>query len=241
MHGAEWVADAAACDVLAVCAVDRYVSDGDVVGLGTGRAAEAFIRVLAARVATGLRIRAVPTSVTSAALANALGIELVRLNDVKWVDVAVDGADEVDPALDLIKGGGGALAREKIVAAAARRFVVLVGAEKLVPVLGTRGELPVEVLPFGLRFCARRLRGLGLHPVPRRHGKRLFTTDNGNHLLDCGVAPLAHPEELEQRMRAIPGVVATGLLLQMADTVLIQEGETVTTRHRAETQACSSE
>src|SRR4051812_29118900 len=131
----------------------ELVPDGAVVGLGTGRAATAFIVALGERVRAGLRVRGVPTSQASADLAHQLGIPLTTLDEVEAIDVAVDGADEVDPRCDLIKGYGGALVREKIVAAAARQFVVLVGPDKLVAELGARGKLPVEVLPFGAAPC----------------------------------------------------------------------------------------
>jgi len=133
----------------------------------------------------------------------------------------VDGADEVDPRCNLIKGYGGALVREKIVAGAARRLIILVGPEKLVPVLGSRGKLPVEVVPFALPLCERRLRELGHRPVPYRQGTGLFVTDNGNHILDCQIDPIADARELERAIRWIPGVVGTGLFLGMADTVLV--------------------
>jgi len=140
----------------------RHVASGQVVGLGTGHAATAFVRALAQRVAAGLDVRGVPTSEATAALARGLGIKLLTPDDIETIDVAVDGADEVDPRGDLIKGYGGALLREKVVATLARRFLVLVGADKLVPVLGSRGRLPVEVVPFAAGPCRRRLG----HPSP---------------------------------------------------------------------------
>lgn len=202
----------------------QLVPDGSVVGLGSGRAASAFIRQLGERVRLGLRVRGIPTSEASAALAREVGIPLASLCDNATIDVAVDGADEVDPQNNLIKGLGGAMLREKIVAASAKQFVILVGAEKLVPVLGTHGQLPIEVAPFGLPFCERRLRGLGLRASVRLRDGTPFVTDNGNHILDARVAPIENPRALEQSLRAIPGVVETGLFLGMASTVLIQEG-----------------
>jgi ribose 5-phosphate isomerase A len=216
---------------IALCAFD-YVHDGDVVGMGTGHEAASFIRVLGERVKNGLRIQGVPTSGATAELASALGIPLATLSEVEAIDVTIDGADEVDPKLNLIKGRGGALTREKIVAAASRRLVILVGREKLVSVLGLRGFLPVEVVPFGLPFCTRQLRSLGLEPEPRQADGRLFVTDNGNHLIDCKVSEIARPEELHSNIDAIPGVVETGLFLGMADTVLIQDGDAVEVRRR---------
>jgi ribose 5-phosphate isomerase A len=169
-------------------------------------------------------VRAIPTSQGSADVARQLGIPLTTLDDVEMIDLTVDGADEVDPHCNLIKGLGGALVREKIVAAASRRLVILIGSEKRVPVLGTHGVLPVEVVRFGMAACRRRLDALGCPSEPRLQEGRLFLSDNGHPIFDCRIAPLRQPAELEQAIRAIPGVVGTGLFLGMAHTVLIQEG-----------------
>jgi ribose 5-phosphate isomerase A len=210
----------------------EFIKDGDVVGLGTGRAATAFVRALGAAVKVGLRVTAVSTSEVTAALAVQLGIHLATLDEVSSIDVTFDGADEVDPRLDLIKGYGGALIREKIVAASSRRLIILVGAEKLVPVLGSRGILPVEVVPFGLFLCRRRLTELGCRPAIRAQNGQPFVTDNGNHILDCSISPLPDPASFEQAILGIPGVVGTGLFIGMADTVLVQDGDTVNVQHR---------
>jgi ribose 5-phosphate isomerase A len=202
----------------------RLVAAGQVVGLGTGRAATAFVRALAQRVAAGLAVRGVPTSEATAALARELGIKLVTLDEVESVDVAVDGADEVDPRGDLIKGYGGALLREKVVATAARRFVVLVGADKLVPALGARGRLPLEVVPFAAAPCRRRVEAMGLPADVRRQDGRPVITDNGNVLLDAAVRRIADPRALDAALGAIPGIVGTGLFLDMAPTVLVWDG-----------------
>ncbi len=199
------------------------IGDGQVVGLGTGRAATLFVHALGQRVRDGLRIAGVPTSEATARLARELGIRVVSLADEPALDVAIDGADEVDPRLDLVKGYGGALLREKVVASAARRFVVLVGREKLVPTLGGRGKLPVEAIPFAAPLCRRRLEALGLPAVVR--GERTpETTDNGNWILDCRIGPIDDPAQLDHAIHAIPGVVETGLFLGMAETVLVEEG-----------------
>jgi ribose 5-phosphate isomerase A len=210
----------------------ELVHDGDVVGLGTGSAATAFLYALAERVNAGLRVRGVPTSRATAELATRLRVPLVTLEEVMPIDVTVDGADEVDPRLDLIKGYGGALVREKIVAAASRRLVILVGAEKLVAILGARGVLPVEIVPFGLALCRSRLLELGYGPALRTVGGRPFVTDNGNHILDCTVSPISDPLEVERALLAIPGVVGTGLFIGMAHAVLVQDGATVSIRER---------
>src|SRR5262249_43112805 len=140
----------------------QLVQENTVIGLGSGRAATAFVKALGQRVKQGFRIRGVPTSRGTAQLADELGIPLAALEDVNELAVTVDGADEVGPKLTLIKGLGGALVREKIVAASSRKLVILVGPEKIVPVLGARGVLPVEVVPFGLALCRRKLEIMGL-------------------------------------------------------------------------------
>jgi len=201
-----------------------FVKAGDVVGLGSGRAAEAFVHALASRVRDGLRIRGVPTSEATERLARELGIDLVGLE--AEIALTVDGADEVDQ-LNLITGHGGALVRERIVAAASRRQIILVTADKLVESLGARGPLPVEVLPFAVPLCRRRLEDLGLKPTLRMQDERPFVTDNFNVILDCATGPIEDPPRLEQAIRAIPGVIDTGLFLGTADLVVVADGDVV--------------
>ena len=205
----------------------EFVRPGDRIGLGTGHAAAAFADALAERVRQGLQVMAVPTSEATARQARDLGIPLTRLDEVEMLDVTVDGADEVDPNLDLIKGLGGALLREKVVATASRRFVILVGRDKLVPVLGTRGTLPVEVVPFAAPTCGRRLAALGIASALRAEGPRPFVTDNGNYVLHCAVGPIARPHDLLHDIRAIPGVVEVGLFLDLADVVVVEDANGV--------------
>ena len=207
------------------------VKPGTVVGLGTGQAATAFIHALGRAVQSGLRVTGVPTSEASANLARTLGIPLIP--EPTTLDDAVDGADEVDPQLDLVKGYGGALVREKIVAAAARRFIVLVGAEKLVPALGSRGRLPVEVVTFGAPYCQRRLTELGYPPVIRTNGGAPVVTDNGNLILDCKVQAITDPAALDRTLREVPGVVGTGLFVAMAHAVMVWDNGRVRTLTRA--------
>lgn len=205
-----------------------FVEEGQTLGLGTGRAAEAFVRALGRRVKDGLRVRAVPTSERTAALAGGLGIPLITLAEALRLDVTFDGADEVDPRLDLIKGYGGALVREKIVAASSDRLVVLVGEEKLVTQLGERGKLPVEVIPFGAALARERLRALGCEPVLRKTaGGEPYLTDNDNLILDCKVEPIDRPGELDAAITTIPGVLGTGLFVGMATAVVVQRGDDV--------------
>jgi ribose 5-phosphate isomerase A len=209
-----------------------FVDAGTVVGLGTGRAANTFVHVLGERLQQGLHVKGVPTSQATAAVARRLGIPLVGLGDVDVIDITVDGADEVDPHLNLIKGYGGAMVAEKIVAAASRREIILVGRDKLVPVLGKRGILPVEVIPFAAAFCQRRLTALGTRPTVRLNGNSPFVSDSGNYILDCGIEPIAEPQALEDAIRAIPGVVGTGLFLGIADVVLVGDADGVSELRR---------
>jgi ribose 5-phosphate isomerase A len=200
----------------------ELVPDGAVIGLGSGRAAWAFIGLLSEHLQSGrLRVRGVPTSEDTARVAAGHGVPLVGLDEAGELAVTVDGADEVDPGLNLIKGYGRALVREKVVAASSRRLVILVGREKLVPQLGARGRLPVEVVPFAAPLCRRRLAALGLTPALWEQTDRPGETDNGNHILDCATGPIPDPARLEADVRAIPGVVGTGLFLNMADAVLV--------------------
>ncbi len=203
------------------------------VGLGSGRAAEAFVRALAAAAGRGLRVEAVATSRATAALATSLGLSVIELSQDP-LDVTVDGADEVDPALDLIKGYGGALTRERIVAAASRRQVILVTPEKLVPRLGARGRLPVEIVPFARPLCDRRLAQLGCRPSLREADGQPFVTDNGNWILDCGIAAQDNAAALDGEIRRIPGVVDTGFFLGTAEQVLVAEAETVRVLRRGD-------
>ncbi len=198
------------------------VEDGMHLGLGTGRAAEAFIRALGLRVAAGFRVRCVTTSNRSELLAASLGIPLTTIDELPELDLAVDGADEFTGELDLTKGLGGALLRERVVAAAARRFVVLVTPEKRVERLGTRAPIPVEVVPFAASTAERAMRKLRALPVLRRttDGAVVYT-DNGNVVIDARFSPLEQPRTTHAALREIPGVVDTGLFLGMAHVVLV--------------------
>lgn len=201
----------------------EFVSHGCTVGLGTGRAASAFVRALGARADGGLDVRGVPTSQATADLARQCGIPLVTLDDVEQIDVTVDGADEVDPQRNLIKGYGAALVREKVVAAASRRLVILVGPEKLVEVLGQRGRIPVEILPFAASVCHRRFTAMGLAGEVRRDGDVPVITDNGNYIYDCRVSGIADPAAVDRELCCVPGVLGTGIFAGMADTVIVDE------------------
>ncbi len=200
----------------------ELVVDNSRIGLGSGHAAQAFVRALGEYIRCArLRVHGVPTSEETARLSRQVGIPLLTLAEAGILDLTIDGADEVDPQLKLIKGYGRDMVREKIVAASSRQLIILVGDDKLVPELGTHGKLPVEVVPFALPLCKRRLRELDCEPVPYLQGGNLFVTDNGNHILDCQIRPIPDAARLETDIRAIPGVVGTGLFLGMADTVLV--------------------
>ena len=227
--------DQAQLEGLAARALE-HVRDGTLVGLGSGRAAAAFVRALGARAARGLRVRGVPTSEATARLAREVGVPVVGLEE-GILDITVDGADEVDPHLDLIKGYGGALVRERIVAMASRRRITLVGAEKLVRVLGSRGCLPVEVIPFAWPLVVRELAALGCRPTLRMTGGVPVVTDNGNRIADCAVRPIEAPAAFERDLRAIPGVVDTGLFLGIADLVLVAQGGSIREMKRGATSA----
>jgi ribose 5-phosphate isomerase A len=211
----------------------RYVKNGQTIGLGTGHAASAFIRALGA---SGMKVRGVATSRASAELALSLGLELVELRDAPRLAADFDGADEVDPRLHMIKGLGGALVREMVVAAASRRRIFLVGEDKLVARLGAHGNLPVEVVPFAAEFAQRQIATLGLKPKPRIgvDGAE-FLSDNGNLILDCRLREIRNPARLERNLLMIPGVVGTGLFVGIADLVLVarREGKIETLRRRA--------
>ncbi len=200
----------------------EYVRDGMDLGLGTGRTAAAFINALGQRVREGLSVRGVPTSIRSAELATSLGIELVSLDDVERLDIAFDGADEVTPELNLTKGRGGALLREKVVAAAADRFVVFITPEKQVTLLGSTTPIPIEVVPFACSPVSRRLTALGAEPVTRMAGEGSpYRTDNGNLIVDADFGPIADPSRIESELQKMPGIVDSGLFLAMTDIVLV--------------------
>jgi len=199
----------------------KYVKDGMLLGLGTGSTARYMLEGLARRIADeGLLVRGVPTSLATAEAAKLLRIPLTSLEEHPVLDLAIDGADEVDPRLDLIKGLGGALFREKIVAGAARKFIVVVDASKLVPRLGTTAPVPVEVHPFGWRSSQARVEALGAKATLRMRGSEAFRTDNGNHILDAAFGPIRSPAKLAAALNEIPGVAAHGLFLKMTDLVL---------------------
>lgn len=208
------------------------IEDGMVVGLGTGSTATRFIELLGERVKRGLKIRGIPTSNTSKALAESLSIPLTDLQQCPEIDVAVDGADEIGPALALIKGGGGALLHEKIVASASRRFIVIADSTKVVSRLG-KVPLPVEVIPTASSLVTRKLAQMRFHPTIRRlNTGSEFITEEGNLILDCNCGEIQDPDALAVSLQNIVGVVEHGLFLHMAERALVSDGEEVTTLFR---------
>jgi ribose 5-phosphate isomerase A len=199
----------------------EFVEDGMAVGLGTGTTSVQFIHALGARVRDGLKIRAVASSESSQQLGLSLGIDVTTLDQLPELDLYIDGADEIAPGLALIKGGGGALLREKIVASAAKKFIVVADSTKIVPHLG-RFPLPVEVIKMAMPLVARKLREIGLNPV-QRHTKdgSVRITDEGNYILDCACGQIPDPEKTAAQIRSIVGVVEHGLFLHMASLALI--------------------
>ncbi len=204
-------------------AAAALVESGMVVGLGTGSTAAWFVRALAAR---GLKIHGVPTSEGTAALARELGIPLLTLDEAKAIDLTVDGADEIGPGLDLIKGGGAALLREKLVWEASNRCVVIADAAKRVPVLG-RFPLPIEVVAFGHRKTANRIydvlidHEITMAPKLRAKDGAAVLTDGGNLIYDAACVAIAHPAALADDLKSVTGVVDHGLFLDLADEGLI--------------------
>jgi ribose 5-phosphate isomerase A len=205
----------------------RLVQDGMRVGLGSGSTAALAIEYLGERVRSeGLKIEGVPTSPASRALAVKFGVPLAEDNEGFELDLAIDGADELTRAGDLIKGGGGALFHERIVAAAAKQFVVIADSSKVVEELGTF-PLPVEVSQFGWRNAMKRLDALGCKTIRREKCCQPFSTAEGNFIIDCAFASIKSTGELDRAIHAIPGVVDHGLFLGMAHLILIGRGDTV--------------
>ncbi|HVO80701.1 MAG TPA: ribose-5-phosphate isomerase RpiA [Terriglobales bacterium] len=204
-----------------------FVNDGDVVGLGTGSTAAHVVRFLGERVQAGLKIVGIPTSERTRELAASLGIPLTTLDECQQIDLVIDGADEFDPKLQLIKGGGGALLREKIIASAARQFVVITDSSKQVPALGAF-PLPVEVIPFAQALVSKKIAALGAKVSLRQSpdGKP-YVTDEGHHILDCRFGRIPDPPALAHKLSDTPGVVEHGLFIDMATVVLMGKGNEV--------------
>jgi ribose 5-phosphate isomerase A len=202
----------------------EFVEDGMIVGLGTGSTAFWATQEIAQRISEGLKIQAVASSASTEALAGQLGIPLVPFSTIDHIDITIDGADEVDDQLNLIKGGGGALLREKILARNSSRFYVVVDDSKRVHRLG-RFSLPVEIVPFASNLTILQLQELNCEPVVRMVKGSEFITDNGNLIVDCSFKEILNPGELQQQINLIPGVVENGLFVGMPTAVVVGYGD----------------
>jgi ribose 5-phosphate isomerase A len=206
----------------------KFVEDGMLLGLGSGTTSTMFIQELGERVKQGLRVRGIATSIASQQLAESLSIPMTTFEETPVLDLAIDGADEVGPGLALIKGGGGALLREKIVASASRKFIVIADSSKLVSHLG-RFPLPVEVIKMALPIVSRKLEAFGLNPKLRnRPDGSTYITDEGNYIVDCSCGEIINPAKTAAEIRGIAGVVEHGLFLGMASLALIAGDKGVT-------------
>jgi ribose 5-phosphate isomerase A len=212
---------------LAGHAAAKLVRDGDIVGLGTGSTAYFAVVALGERVKSGLKIVGIPTSVATADLARQVGIPLATLDEHPQIDITIDGADEIDPKLNLIKGGGGALLREKVVAAVTKKMVVVSDSTKVVPVLG-KFPLPVEIIPFARTVIEQRIASLGAATKPRiGPNGQPFITDNGNQILDCNFGRIDDPPALARTLSDTAGVVEHGLFIGLARMALVGKGNSV--------------
>ncbi len=201
----------------------KFGNEGNVVGLGTGSTAAYMVKLLGERVRDGLEVRGIPTSVQTRDLALSAGIPLTTFDDVQQIDVTIDGADEFDPQLNLIKGGGGALLREKVVASASRQVVIITDASKQVVALG-KFPLPVEVVPFAQALIAKEIGEMGAAVKLRKDAVgKAFITDSGNRILDCAFGVIPDPAALARRLSDMPGVVEHGLFVGLATVVLVAD------------------
>lgn len=198
----------------------EYIEDGMIIGLGTGSTAYYAIKKVGEMVRNGLKVKAVPTSKETAELAADEGIELVELADVESLAVTIDGADEVDPNFNLIKGGGGALLREKIVASATEKLIIVVDETKMVEHLGAF-PLPVEVTPFSWQYTQRMIEKFSCSSEIRKEDGEIFVTDNGNYILDCNFGKIEDPVKITVELNKLPGVVENGIFAEMAEVVVI--------------------
>lgn len=198
----------------------EYIENGMILGLGSGSTVYWMMKKLGELVQNGLDIKGIPSSIRTEGWAREFGIPLIDFSSVEKIDLAIDGADEIDPNLQLAKGGGGSLVREKIVDALAEKLIVIADKTKMVETLGAF-PLPVEVVPFGYQITAKRIANLGAIPRLRMKDGNVFVSNNGNYILDCQFTSIEHPEQLHKQIKALVGVVETGLFLNMTDTIII--------------------
>ena len=211
---------------LAAEAAVEYVKDGMIVGLGTGSTTEFAVKKLGERVRDGLSIRGIPTSDVTKKQAEEEGIPLIDFSETMYIDLTIDGADEIDADLNMIKGGGAALLREKIVASASREEIIIVSSEKFVHQLGSF-PLPVEVIPFGWQVIFNKLETLGGSPDLRLKQGQPLRTDQGNYIIDCRFSQIIDAVQLEQRLNMIPGVVENGLFTGLCSRMIMADGDKI--------------
>jgi ribose 5-phosphate isomerase A len=209
----------------------EYVKDGMIVGLGTGSTAEFAVKKIGELVRNGLSIRGIPTSDATKILAESEGIPLIDFSETMFIDLTIDGADEIDANLNMIKGGGAALLREKIVASASREEIIIVSVSKLVQQLGAF-PLPVEVIPFGWQVVFNQLESLQGNPELRLKQGQPSVTDQGNFIVDCHFRKIENPEQLEQHLNMIPGVVENGLFINLCTRMIMADGENIIIKNR---------
>ncbi len=198
----------------------KVVGNNQIVGLGSGSTAAYAIRELGVAVRSGLKIRAVPTSDKTAKLAESLGIPLIDINSVDSIDVTIDGADEFNSDLILIKGGGGALLREKIVASLSKKEIIIADSTKMVKILG-RFKLPIEIIPFASNYVIRQIETIGGTGEIRNNGEVRFITDEGNYIIDADFGAIADPQDLSNKLNEIEGVAAHGLFINLAAKIIM--------------------
>lgn len=215
----------------AAAAAAELITDGMILGLGTGTTASYLVQILGERVRQGLRIQGVPTSEATRQLAIAEGVPLTTLEEQPVLDLCLDGADEVDPDLNLIKGGGGALLREKIVASAARQRIIMVDVSKCVDCLGAF-SLAVEVIPFGWEVTRRQLEQFGGVPTLRQREGKPFVTDQGHYIIDCALSRIEDVPKLNHQLNQLPGVVENGLFVDMTDRLIIGSPDGITEKKK---------
>jgi ribose 5-phosphate isomerase A len=211
---------------LAGSAVEEFIKDGMILGLGTGSTFYYAIQKIGEMVKEGLKIKAVSTSSSTDRLAESLNIPLLSIDDVEEIDLTIDGADEVDPDFNGIKGGGGALLFEKVAAKFSKKNLWVVNAAKMVDKLGAF-PLPIEVVPYALVNVFKKLEGKGYNPKVRMKDGEKYITDSGNNIIDAGLGVIENPEKLEIELNMIPGVVENGLFLDVVDIVIVGKGEGV--------------
>lgn len=213
---------------LAAKAAVEHITSGMVIGLGSGSTAEIAVKILGEKCKNGLKITGVPSSVATRNLAESLGISLVDTVPEN-IDITIDGADEFDENLHLIKGGGGALLHEKIVASVSHEFIVIVDSRKTARPLGSSFYLPVEIIPYAQQTTSKKLQSLGCHLQLRKKDDKIFISDEGNYIIDCHFGEIKSPRNLAQKISQIPGVVEHGLFISMATQIIIGCGESTKT------------